>query len=160
MNRTCIDALANQFESIYRGEPWLDETFAKKLGSLSETQAFARPLPMLHSVAEIISHLLVWRNEVIHRLQGNPAQLSVNHPANWKDSEELKTEGWEILQQQFDDSQERLLTLLRENDDSFLEQEYKQSTATDPYRYYLEGLLHHDCYHPGQVGLIIKMLSE
>ncbi|WKN43403.1 DinB family protein [Tunicatimonas pelagia] len=158
MNRTYTNALANQFEAIYEGEPWLDETFAKKLNGLTETQAFTRPSSNLRSVAEIISHLIAWRNDVLHRLQGNPRQVSMESSTNWPDREELQSVGWRTLKLQLAENQESLLALLRANDDEFLNQVDEHSSENETFGYLIEGLLHHDCYHLGQIGLIIKLL--
>ena len=59
--KNTIHNLTRQLSEAIDGEPWIDETFSKKLSSLSEEQAFTRPLPSVHSVAELVSHLLEWR---------------------------------------------------------------------------------------------------
>ncbi len=160
MNRNRIDALTAQFEALYQGEPWLGEAFTKKLGDLDESQVFTRPMPNVHSVGEIISHLVAWRNDIVHRLQGNPRQLFMESPDNWTTNQELQSKGWEVLKERLANSQQALVTLLGDYDDSFLEQVDKHSSTNETFEYLLEGLLHHDCYHLGQIGLIITILAK
>ncbi|MEM9672820.1 MAG: DinB family protein [Bacteroidota bacterium] len=160
MNRNRINALIDQFEALYQGEPWLDETFVKKLENLDESRAFTRPMPNVHSVGEIISHLVAWRNDIVHRLQGNPRQLFMESPDNWTTNQELQSEGWKALKERFATNQQALIALLRERDDSFLNQVDEHSSTNETFEYLLEGLVHHDCYHLGQIGLIITILAQ
>jgi len=150
-----INNLISQFEEIYDGAPWLDESLTKKFKLVNEQNAFIRPQKDIHSIAEILSHLIVWRTEVLNRLKGNDRQLSEDSPENWRSNIELKEEGWEHLLSGFNRSQEELLSFLNSKDDKFLELPYFDRN----YMYLVEGLLHHDLYHLGQMGLVQKMQS-
>jgi len=150
--------LTTQFQEIYNGTPWLDETFEKKLGYINEENVFTQPIEALHSVAEVISHLLVWRIEILSRLNGNPKRISMSSPENWKSNSELKMGGWEELKTSFDKSQLDLLELLKNNNDEFLLTKFADTQYT--HQYFLEGLLHHDLYHLGQIGITIKYLKK
>ncbi len=146
------DHLLIQFREIFNGAPWLDETFAKKIDNLSEEDAFRTPYN-LHSVAEIISHLLEWRKEIISRLEGNPRKMKFDSPENWITNETLKKHGFKSLWQDFEDSQQELYKMLQTHDDHFLSQPWSNVDN----EYLLRGLLHHDIYHLGQIGLILRM---
>ncbi|MBD1422663.1 hypothetical protein [Sphingobacterium chuzhouense] len=54
-----IQNIISQLQDLQWQENWLDENFVKKLGSVAEDKVFKRPLPELHSGAELISHVLV-----------------------------------------------------------------------------------------------------
>jgi hypothetical protein len=41
--------------------------------------------------------------------------------------------------------------------DNFLESEYKEGRSFD---YIVEGIIHHDIYHLGQIGLVISLLNK
>jgi len=155
MNNT-IHNLTRQLSETMEGEPWIDETFSKKLSGLPESQIFTRPLPDVHSVAEIISHILEWRYSVLSILKGGSRTLTVASPSNWKDNETLRKEGWTALKEKLYKSQQDIITFLEQQDDNYLQQVDKEGHT---YLYYVEGLIHHDMYHLGQIGLVIKMLS-
>jgi uncharacterized damage-inducible protein DinB len=155
MNKV-INSLILQFKEVYEGLPWLDESFAMKLNLVNERNAFIQPQKDIHSIAEILSHLIVWRVEVLNRLKGNPRQLFEYSPENWISSNELKKKGWDQLLHSFKQSQKELLSFLNSKDDDFLSISYFDKT----YKYLVEGLLHHDLYHLGQIGLVQKMLSQ
>jgi len=151
-----INNLILQFEEVFNGLPWLDESFTKKFKLVNEENAFIRPQKEVHSIAEILSHLVIWRTEVLNRLKGNDRQLSAESPENWISNNKLKKEGWEQLLSNFKQSQIELKSFLELQNDDFLELPYFDSN----YKYLVEGLLHHDLYHLGQIGLVQKMLSH
>lgn len=84
MATTLIEDIIKQLNDLHDGDVWLDETFAKKFEQFNETDAFTRPLPDLHSPAELISHLIVWRRAVMGRLKGAVVRLELNDSSNWK----------------------------------------------------------------------------
>jgi hypothetical protein len=52
--------------------------------------------------------------------------------------------------------------LLQSKDDQFLDEHYYDIDfkGTYPYSFAIEGMLHHDIYHLGQMGLVIKLIKE
>jgi len=157
MSKTLVNYLIAQLHEVEKGQPWLDEWFDKKFDSIDEDKAFSPPQEGVHSVAEIMSHLVEWRWEIISRLKGNPRKMEVDSPENWKSLAELKEVGWEALLKSFKESQVELINFLSDKDDEFLTGTYPHSTMM--HCYYLEGVIHHDLYHLGQIGLVIKLLS-
>ena len=143
--------IARQLKELFDGNPWLDESFKKKMNDMSDDIAFVQPFGM-HSVAENLSHLLEWRKEIVRRLEGKPRSMHVDSPENWLSNELLKENGWESLWNEFIASQERLYAFIGSIDDEFLALPYVDTTN----EYLLRGLLHHDIYHLGQIGLSIK----
>ena len=152
-----IRNMISQFTDIQEGENWLDESFQKKIGNLKEDEVFIRPHPELHSVGELISHLLVWRNASIDRLQAKETNLSMDSPENWRTNEELEILGWSSLKKEFYQSTDRLLELLADKDDRFLRHTYRDKYT---FHYLIEGLIHHDLYHLGQIGMTVKFLKR
>ncbi|MBN9381124.1 MAG: DinB family protein [Chitinophagaceae bacterium] len=156
MNNTILN-LTRQLSELTDGELWIDETFLKKLTGLTEEQAFTRPYPSVHSVAEIVSHLLEWRISVLSILQGGSRTLTMGSPSDWKNNATLRQEGWPVLKEKFYKSQQDIIAFLsRQQDDYLLQVDSKENHT---YLYYTEGLIHHDIYHLGQIGLVIKMLT-
>jgi uncharacterized damage-inducible protein DinB len=154
-----IQSYIDQFNQIFNGDPWLDETFRKKVGDLTDAQVFVKSPNENHSVAEVISHLIVWRREYLRRLADDSPErmLGDESPHNWKPVDALKKEGWQTLYEDFRNTQRELIELLQDKDDSFLDE---LLAGTDHIKeYYLAGLLHHDVYHLGQVGLILKWVK-
>ncbi|TDH27776.1 DinB family protein [Segetibacter sp. 3557_3] len=154
--QTRINAFITQFNDLFNGKPWLDETFSKKLDQLSEEQAFTRAPDNNHSVAEVVWHLIVWRKEVLRRLNENTttSNLPDESSENWKDVSLLKLTGWPKLYADFKDSHKDVITFLLDKTDDYLDEMIGLSDCNK--EYYIAGLVHHDAYHLGQIGLILK----
>lgn len=158
MKNSLIQHYTSELSEFMKGDPWIDETFGKKLKSINEKNAFIRPLPNMHSVAEVISHLLEWRLCILSFLHGGPRTLRDSDPGNWRTNAELSQVGWQSLLAAFNKSQTEIIRLLETKDDKFLQ----QMAMGENYnlKYYIDGLLQHDMYHLGQIGLIIKLLHS
>lgn len=158
MSNKIIKSYISQLKSLYESDNWLDECYLKKIEKVSERQAFCKPFQYLHSIAEILSHVLEWRIVLAKRFKNSKEQVfKLSLDQNWKDNEQLKNKGWIQLCNEFKDSQEQLLVVLEPQDDEFLKSIWKESYS---YEYLLEGLIHHDAYHLGQIGLIYRLVNQ
>lgn len=144
-------------KNVIGGENWYGENFKNKIDGLTEAQAFERPVARVHTVAELISHITVWKDSIIGKLKGQPTGLTMESPENWKDNELLKQEGWERLKREFYESAETLVGLLEKRDDAFLEETYNGNGHD--WRGLLEGLIQHDIYHLGQIAITLKLME-
>lgn len=158
MKNKLIKDYVQQLHDILDEEVWLDENFEKKLSQVSEDKIFIRPIPEIHSVAELISHLHEWRLETISRLKGNKQGFVEDDPRNWRTNDELKPAGWKALKSKFYESQQQLIDFLLKKDDDYLEQKYPHYTYTN--KYLVQGMIQHDVYHLGQLGITIKLLGK
>jgi uncharacterized damage-inducible protein DinB len=157
MHNTLIKRYIHQLQQAYYGGNWLDEDMEKKLKLVNEENAWIKPMGFIHSIAEVVSHILEWRKELIERLEfGRHPKLVDDSPNNWIANGVLKKNGWSFLKKQLDDSQQNLIALLEKKDDSFLESNWSRNLT---YEWLLAGLVEHDVYHLGQIGLIYKMIT-
>lgn len=147
-------AYIDELQSVKDADLWIDETFDKKLDIVTEATAFASPMPGYNSVAQIIAHLIAWRKSILVVLQGGKKTVTTD-ALDWPANDKLKKIGWEQLKNDFYQSQQDLIHFLSSKDDSFLLQTAKDTGK--PFGYYIRGLIHHDMYHLGQIGLVIKM---
>jgi uncharacterized damage-inducible protein DinB len=157
MERKIVENIIGQLKDVQNGITWYDDNIEKKINQITKKQAFIRPIPEIHSVAELVSHMWIWRIDTIRRLNGLEAKLTVESPENWKGNNELKTIGWEKLKTDLSNSQKELVNFLAGKDDEYLEKtKYKEKYTL---KYLVEGILHHDLYHLGQIGITIKLLN-
>lgn len=152
-----LNHLIEQIEEIYSGNPWLEETYSKKLNEVNDQTAFLIPVKGVHSIAEIVSHVVEWKKEILARLQTGVKQLSMHDPLNWRANEELKREGWQHLKTALFNSNNAFVSFLSTQDDTFLDRHYS-GQVTETNRYFVEGCLHHDLYHLGQIGVVKKLI--
>jgi len=156
MEKRILTYILKEFKELHEGENWLDETFEKKLKSLTDEQAFTKPYPRVHSVAEVISHLVEWRIEILRRLRtATPNQLPDER--DWIDNETLRNQGWQQLLERLNSTRQEITDFLSEREDDFIQVPWTNKYTN---RYLLTGLIEHDAYHLGQIGLIIAMLKK
>ncbi len=154
---TLINEHIRHLNELTRGDAWLDESFQKKLRPVDESNAFLRPMPDLHSVAELISHMTEWKNSVLSILKGGRRTLTMKSPDNWRTNDQLRSVGWNALQQRFFDIQDELIAFLQTVDDDHLLKLVSEKSGD--YNKMLTGIIDHDLYHLGQLGITIKYLK-
>lgn len=151
------DEIIIQIQNMLHGPLWLGESFSKKLNKLPETLAFERPLAEMHSVAEQVAHLTVWIEACIDRMNCISNELKENDPNDWKDINLLRQKGWSQIKEEFFKAHARLSSFADTCDDLFLNGKYQIDEFTN--KDVLFGLIQHDAYHLGQIGITIKLLK-
>lgn len=153
---TKISSYIRQFEQLYSGGSWQDESFEAKLQDITNETAFTQPLPGVHSIAEIIWHSLYWRTVLIKIMEGNDRYKDETaEKYNFLPVETLKQQGWNHLWNEWKKSQEQIIQYLSEKTDRYLEEKGPGKTDRE---YIVEGIVQHDIYHLGQIGLIKKIM--
>ncbi|WP_228853499.1 DinB family protein [Aegicerativicinus sediminis] len=157
-----INHIIQQLEEVQNGKPWVGSSYKSKLEELNEPIVFVRPKDDLHSIAEIISHLTFWRKEALLKIQTGTGSKTDDCEENWLTNEQLKPLGWHYILSEYNKTLTELINLLKTKDDSFLKGEYYDTDfkAMYPYSFLINGMLHHDLYHLGQLGIIIKHLKK
>jgi len=160
--RCLIENIIQQLEAVQKGELWIGSTFSSTFSQVDENSVFVRPLEDLHSVAEIISHLTLWRKETLLKIKTGKGSKTEDCEENWFSNEKLRILGWDKLRSEYDRTLSELIGLLKTKDDDFLDESYYDTDfkGNYSYRFVIEGMLHHDLYHLGQLGLIIKYLKK
>ncbi len=156
-----IQNIIQQLEDVQQGKPWIGSTFVSKLNQVDENEYFKRPIEDLHSVAEIISHLTLWRSEAILKFKTGKGSKTDDCEENWLPNDKLKVIGWDKIKSSYDKTLSDLIALLRIKNDDFLSKQYFDTDFKGYYTYnwLLSGMIQHDVYHLGQIGIIIKYLK-
>ena len=157
-----INYFIKELQNIQNGKTWIGSSYDSKLNSIDTNLVFVRPIKDMHSIAEIISHLTLWRTEAILKIKTGTGSKTDDCEENWLDNSKLKQKGWSNIKRDYDDSLTELVALLKEKNDSFLKDLYYDTDfkGNYEYRFLLNGMLHHDVYHLGQLGIIIKYLND
>jgi len=161
LSNPLISSLIDQLQEIQSGNLWLGVNFEKKLKLLDEERFFHKPNEF-HSVAEILSHLTVWRKDVIIKITTGKGNITDCDPSNWPNNEALKKLGRKNIIAQYKSTLSTIINLLKDRTDEFLNDRYFDIDfkGSYPYSFALYGLLHHDIYHLGQIGMLIGMMKK
>ena len=139
----------------YNGDPWIDNTIAGELKSLTAEQA-VKKFGGLNSIWQITSHMISWRNALIARVMDSP----LPHPDNnfIEEIRDTSSKEWKDTLRKFARSQKDIISFLKTQEDMLLE---KVSPASG-YSYFelVNAILIHDSYHLGQIVLIKKLLKK
>ncbi|WP_271784422.1 DinB family protein [Aquimarina algiphila] len=159
---TLINHIVEQLIEVQNGKLWIGSNFNTKLNQIDENLFFTRPIKGLHSIAEIISHLTLWRQETILKIRTGKGSKTDDCEENWLNNQRLEPMGWQNIILKYNKTLTELINLLESKSDTFLEEEYYDTDFKDYYKYsfVINGMLHHDLYHLGQIGIIIKYLKE
>jgi len=158
--RIRIDDLIVQLIQIQSGKNWIGINFQQQLKSLTEEEFYHQENSM-HSIAEIISHLITWRKETIIKMNTGKGSITEDHPSNWQSNDAIKSIGKYQLLRNYEESLAELVALLKRKNDAFLDETYFDTDFKGyyPYSFVVKGMIHHDLYHLGQIGLIIKLMN-
>lgn len=157
-----IENIIQQLEEVQNGKLWIGSTYSSKLNQVDENSVFLRPNESLHSVAEIISHLTLWRKETILKIQTGKGIKTDDCEENWLTNDKLQIVGWDNIKSEYDRTLSELIDLLKSKNDEFLNELYYDADFKGDYeyRFVINGMIHHDIYHLGQLGIIIKYLKK
>ncbi len=154
-----VETIKNELDHIYGDDPWYGGSIKAVLDSLNPTFAFHSPGYGMHSVAELVAHMISWREFAEQRLAGNNEYLPDQEQTfNWKRFSPKKKMAWEIMKNRLQSNQQALLGKLEQADNSLLH----RKVPGKPYTFYymLMGILQHDVYHLGQIVYIHKLLNK
>ena len=144
--------LVAQFSALYDGQPWYGDSLCLTLETITPAKAYWQPVDGAHSIAQITSHMIYWRQSLIKKLNGDlDSNPSMESEENWKTNELLKKAGWRSLLNSLAESQAQLLTLLAKQKDSILKKKYSEKGT---FQDIIHGVLQHDLYHTGQLAYL------
>jgi len=157
--KTTLSSYIRQLRNNYNGSPWYGDSLLQKLENVSEAEAFAVPTPGAHSPAQQVAHILVWRRLLLERLKGNnDFQIQVNSAKDWSPAELLRQKSWSGLLAELSANQSELLRLLEAETDELLKRPLPDGQHA--FELLLEGVVAHDVYHTGQIGLTLALLRS
>ncbi len=154
--------LSSQVELAHDGPTWHGASLAENLRGVTAEQAASRPIPEAHSIWEIVLHLTAWTGEVARRLRTGDPRLPES--GDWPEVGLVSDAGWtravEALQAEH---RELAKSAARFGEDRW---SHQVGAALDAplgtgvsYAAMVAGLVQHDAYHGGQIGLLRKALG-
>lgn len=154
-----IQRLVNALTETYSGEPWYGEGFLEKLDSINWKLVSISPVENSTTIARLVKHIINWRIFLIEKLQGNAGfDIKIDAPNDWTDIVVESESDWEQLLVEMVESQNAIIRLLKEKTDEILDTQVEGRTYS--YRFLIEGIIQHDVYHLGQIGLIASQLKK
>ena len=145
-----IERIGKQLERPYSGDAWHGPSLRSVLEEVSSEAANARPIEGAHSIAELAAHILAWREETLRRLEGNGGDVPV--AGDWPRPLE-----WSELLARLDRSHDALTKAVAALPEEVLDEKVKG--RRESHYVLLQGMIHHDLYHAGQIAILKKAFS-
>ena len=153
-----LNNIINNLTETFEGTPWHGLSLTTILQEIDIETAFYRPFKHKHNIAELVAHLLIWRQFALEMLNKNYAYhidigTNVDFPVIEKsDKDEVNDKVWFELNALLRENQTEILLKLDQFDATLLDEIIPKKPFT--YRYLFEGVVNHDVYHAGQIALI------
>ena len=151
--RSEISRIEDQLKRSMEGPAWVGPCVLGLLSEIPVDLAPAKPLEHAHSIWEIVLHIAAWQRAARRRLQGEEAELS---PAeDWPPVTDVSEAAWrkaiKDLRQSYDALKKSITKL---GDDKALAA--KVPNREHDYYFLLHGIIQHNFYHAGQIGVLKK----
>lgn len=150
--------LINQLQMMYHGLPWYGDSLAEKLNSIDDDDFDKRVTEGTHSIRELIEHMIIWRHYALEKLSGNVTyDIELNSQNDWKKYPTTNQDDIKAMLDRLKTTQNQLVQGIKEKEDSWL---YEQTPGKQYDNFtLLNGIIQHDVYHLGQIGLIHKLIN-
>jgi uncharacterized damage-inducible protein DinB len=154
--------LATQVEGALSGPAWHGASLEENLRGLTAEQAAARPVSEAHSIWELVLHLTAWAGEVTRRLGG--AEPDMPAEGDWPPAGAVSPGAWTAALARLRGAHVALVDAVRR----LPAERWTQRVGAErdaplgtgvTYAEMVQGLVQHDAYHGGQIGLLRKALG-
>ncbi|MFZ5623131.1 MAG: DinB family protein [Gemmatimonadota bacterium] len=151
--------LIDDLRRIWDGDAWHGPSLSALLADVTAAEAAAHPVAGAHSIWELVLHLDAWTREVTRRLGGaTPAEPA---DGDWPAVREATAAAWNAARARLGEAQQGLLAMLAALPPGRLDEPAPASgTAALSYGGIVSGVIQHDAYHGGQIGLLRKALRR
>ena len=153
-----IQKLLKTIDANIYGNPWFGDSLTKKLQGITATMAATKPKKLNHNIAEILTHMMAWRQFVIEHLNGNSQYEVWETELDWTTLPHLTDSHWLDLQQSFNTQHQLFLSQIEQKASQILEQ--KLGNRTYSFRTLLNGIIQHDIYHIGQISILVNLVKQ
>ena len=159
---TEIDRIIDQLQREHDGDPWHGSPLLEILQGVTAGQAAAKPLQGAHSIWELVLHMTAWKGEVRKRLSGAPS--GEPEEGDWPAVGVPTVDRWNEARERLQKAHDALLAAVRQLPESRLFEatnDFRNPPLGTGVSYYvlLHGLVQHDVYHSGQIGMLRSALT-
>jgi uncharacterized damage-inducible protein DinB len=137
----------------YRGQAWHGPSLLENLDGVTPGTAAQHPIAGAHSIWEIVRHVAAWMAEAGRVLDGKE-YVSLEAAADWPPVTDTSESAWRSALAELEAAENALVEATRKLPDEDLE----KLVPGKEFSYYvlLHGVLQHNLYHGGQIGLLRK----
>ncbi|UCH57356.1 MAG: DinB family protein [Candidatus Bathyarchaeota archaeon] len=149
-----VELIVRLLNSTFNGRAWHGPSLMDALKGVDETHARVRPFEGRHTIWEIVDHCAFWMRVVQGVLMGEEHPKSGEELDDWPP---MKEEGsWFGSVEELVESQRSLVEVIHDYSRP-LDKNVSGTGVT--YLELLHGIIHHNLYHAGQIGILKRKTS-
>ncbi len=152
---TQCEQLADQIRRAFEGEAWHGDSVLEILRGVSARMAAQRPIPLAHSIWELVLHMEAWDKIVTCRANGQAVEPSDEQ--NFPPVLDTNEAGWQKTLASLRSTHAELVETVARFPEVRLH-ERVPGKDEDYYNFYymFSGIAQHQLYHAGQIALLKK----
>jgi uncharacterized damage-inducible protein DinB len=152
-----IKRINDQLKRAFEGKAWHGPSVSEVLEGVTAEQAAAHPISGAHSIWELTLHIATWERVGRRRIEES-IPIDVSDEEDWPAVGDTSDDAWSSTLEELKLNHEALRAAIRMLDEARLE-EIVPGTQYSIY-FLLHGVIQHDLYHAGQIGLLKKASSN
>ncbi len=140
------ERIGDQLKRSYRGPAWHGPSVRENLEGVTAAMAAGR-------IWEIVRHIAAWEVEVAAVLDGKPS-VTLSGEADWPPCSDVSEEAWQATLSELDQAHAALSDAVAR----FPEERLSEKVPGRNFPFYgmMHGVVQHNIYHAGQLGLLRK----
>jgi hypothetical protein len=149
MSTEC-DRVADQLYRMVEGDAWHGPPVRALLADVSAVTAAHRPVPLAHSMWELVLHMTAWANAARRQLAGEIVELTPHE--DWAPVDDTTPDAWARAVSELERAHAELRRACFALGDAHLE----DRVPGRPFSVYvlLHGIVQHTAYHAGQIAIL------
>ena len=151
-----LQTLIQQANKVFSESPWYGKGVLELLKEVDPETVNDIPPGQTHSIGQIVMHMIAWKQYLIEKGAGNSTfKIEMDSAEDWLDPEQAVQ--WPELLGNLKATHASFMNLLRANDDEWLSS--KVPLTDFSFGEIVQGIIHHDIYHLGQLAVFIKSFA-
>ncbi|MGC9098193.1 MAG: DinB family protein [Dictyoglomus sp.] len=139
--------MATRIERIIK---YMNDAFKRDAGLWSHSVMDV--LENIHSIWEIVNHLIFGKEYLINILEGK----EIPSEDDFKTPDDTSEEAWKNTVKKLEEVHNKLIEILKGKTDEDLDKSLGEYGTLEDNLY---GIISHDCYHAGQIVLILQLMG-
>lgn len=142
--------LLDELKRIHEADAWHGRSLKEILSGLTAEQVASKPVAGNHTIWELVRHIAEWEDVFCERLQGYAMDAPVE--GDWPPVRATDSDAWKTTLARLDETHNRVIKITSALTDLDLQKKVPGKEYTIGFM--LHGLVRHNVYHAGQIGLL------
>ena len=147
-----VTRISEQLRRSFEGEAWHGSAVLELLDGVTAVQAARKLIPNAHSIWELVLHMTTWKEAVRRKLGGETVKVTPER--DWPARGSSEPTAWDEAVAELKEAHAALSAAVASLDDRMLD-EIPAGERLNRY-VLIHGVIQHDLYHAGQIGLLKK----